>query len=135
MLFVVNKIEELGDKYECEHTTELHLVLTETKVKHFIRKELSKRVQHIRKKEYNLIQDYQIYSIEDTHITHLLNTISEDSFAEPYLSKLYRVSLNLRYFHDNDLVEEFEDIREEYNNLIEQSNILIEEIIDLIEEL
>lgn len=134
MLFVVNKIEELGDKYECEHTTELYLVLTETKVKHFIRKELSKRVQHIRKEEYNLIQDYQIYSIEDTHTTHLLNTISESSFAEIYLSKLYKLSLNLRGFHDNYL-EEFEDIREEYNNLIEQSNILIEEIIDLIEEL
>ena len=134
MLFVVNKIEELGDKYECEHTTELHLVLTETKVKHFIRKELSKRVQQIRREEYNLIQDYQIYSIEDTHTTHLLNTISESSFAEIYLSKLYKLSLNLRGFHDNYL-EEFEDIREEYNNLIEQSNILIEEIIDLIEEL
>ena len=134
MLFVVNKIEELGDKYECEHTTELYLVLTETKVKNFIRKELSKRVQHIRKEEYNLIQNYQIYIIEDNHVMHFLNTISEDSFAEPYLSKLYKLSLNLRYFHDNDL-EEFEDIREEYNNLIEQSNILIEEIIDLIEEL
>lgn len=134
MLFVVNKIEELGDKYECEHSTELYLVLTETKVKHFIRKELSKRVQQIRREEYNLIQDYQIYSIEDTHTTHLLNTISESSFAEIYLSKLYKLSLNLRGFHDNYL-EEFEDIREEYNNLIEQSNILIEEIIDLIEEL